>query len=123
MTDSDTTTFTSSYDISSTEHARRQAVIAGGVNSNVRLAGVPVPLTFERAEGALLWDVDGNEYVDYAGWHGSDDPRPRSPGRRRRGAGGRVDAVSSSPDRTVWRRSSPKRSSAPCRGWRASGSA
>ena len=66
MTNSDTTTFTSSYDISRTEHARRQAVIAGGVNSNVRLAGVPVPLTFARAEGALLWDVDGNEYVDYA---------------------------------------------------------
>ena len=66
MTDSDTTTFTPSYDTSRTEHARRQAVIAGGVNSNVRLAGVPVPLTFARAEGALLWDVDGNEYVDYA---------------------------------------------------------
>ena len=66
MTDSDTTTFTSSYDSSRAEHARRQAVIAGGVNSNVRLAGMPVPLTFARAEGALLWDVDGNEYVDYA---------------------------------------------------------
>jgi glutamate-1-semialdehyde 2,1-aminomutase len=66
MTDSDTSTSTASYATSRGEHARRQAVIAGGVNSNVRLAGVPVPLTFARAEGALLWDVDGNEYVDYA---------------------------------------------------------
>ena len=35
----------------------------GGVHSNVRLSGPPV--FFERAEGAWLWDVDGNEYVDY----------------------------------------------------------
>lgn len=48
------------------EHARRSAVIAGGVNSNVRLASRPVPLTFTRAASAHLWDVDGNEYIDYA---------------------------------------------------------
>lgn len=47
-------------------HARRSRVIAGGVNSNVRLASRPVPLTFTRAAGAHLWDVDGNEYIDYA---------------------------------------------------------
>lgn len=57
---------TRSYDRSLAEHARRRAVIAGGVNSNVRLAGTPAPLTFERAAGAYLWDVDGNRYVDYA---------------------------------------------------------
>ena len=54
------------YDRSRTEHARRKKVIAGGVNSNVRLHGAPVPLTFIRGEGALLWDVDGNAYIDYA---------------------------------------------------------
>jgi glutamate-1-semialdehyde 2,1-aminomutase len=54
------------YQRSSDAHERRQAVIAGGVNSNVRLAGFPVPLTIARADGALLWDVDGNEYLDYA---------------------------------------------------------
>jgi glutamate-1-semialdehyde 2,1-aminomutase len=59
-----------SYDNNIAEHARRSAVIAGGVNSNVRLAGRPVPLTFDRGAGALLWDVDGNEYVDYAGGMG-----------------------------------------------------
>ena len=47
-------------------HERRLRVIAGGVNSNVRLVARPVPLTFTRALGALLWDVDGNEYIDYA---------------------------------------------------------
>ena len=51
-------------------HARRSRVIAGGVNSNVRLASRPVPLTFTRAAGAFLWDVDGNEYIDYAGGMG-----------------------------------------------------
>ena len=35
----------------------------GGVNSNVRLAAPK--LFFERARGAWLWDVDGNDYVDY----------------------------------------------------------
>ena len=52
------------------EQARRSRVIAGGVNSNVRLASRPAPLTFERAAGAHLWDVDGNEYIDYAGGMG-----------------------------------------------------
>lgn len=69
MTDPDHTPSNSptpSYEASIAEHARRRKVIAGGVNSNVRLAGQPVPLTFVRGEGALLWDVDGNEYVDYA---------------------------------------------------------
>jgi glutamate-1-semialdehyde 2,1-aminomutase len=45
-------------------------VIAGGVNSNVRLASRPVPLTFTRAAGAFMWDVDGNDYIDYAGGMG-----------------------------------------------------
>ncbi|HLV61110.1 MAG TPA: glutamate-1-semialdehyde 2,1-aminomutase [Fredinandcohnia sp.] len=49
----------------------RRAVqrIPGGVNSPVRafraVGGNPV--FFERGEGAWLWDVDGNHYVDYVG--------------------------------------------------------
>ena len=39
-------------------------VIAGGVNGNLRFYE-PVPTTFEKASGAWLIDVDGNEYVDY----------------------------------------------------------
>ena len=57
---------TLSYDASRAQHARREAVIAGGVNSNVRLRGPSVPLTIARADGALLWDVDDNVYIDYA---------------------------------------------------------
>ncbi|MFQ5966775.1 MAG: aspartate aminotransferase family protein [Acidimicrobiia bacterium] len=41
--------------------ARRR--VPGGVNSNVRLDGPPI--FFERGQGAWLWDVDGNDYVDY----------------------------------------------------------
>jgi glutamate-1-semialdehyde 2,1-aminomutase len=42
---------------------RAERCIPGGVNSNVRLSGPKV--FFERAYGAWLWDVDGNDYVDY----------------------------------------------------------
>ncbi len=38
----------------------------GGVHSNVRLKMKPFPIFFHRSKGARLWDVDGNEYVDYA---------------------------------------------------------
>ena len=58
------------YTTNIAEHDRRKRVIAGGVNSNVRLAGSPAPLTFARADGCRLWDVDGNEYLDYAGGMG-----------------------------------------------------
>jgi glutamate-1-semialdehyde 2,1-aminomutase len=37
--------------------------IPGGVNSNVRLTAPPI--FFDRAMGPRMWDVDGNEYVDY----------------------------------------------------------
>jgi glutamate-1-semialdehyde 2,1-aminomutase len=39
--------------------------LAGGVSSNVRYGGAPVPLFFERGEGARLYDVDGNVHIDY----------------------------------------------------------
>lgn len=40
-----------------------RSLTPGGVHSNVRLAGAPV--FFDRGEGAWLYDVDGNDYVDY----------------------------------------------------------
>jgi glutamate-1-semialdehyde 2,1-aminomutase len=43
------------------EQARQR--LPGGVDSNVRLDATPV--FFARGEGAWLWDVDGNDYVDY----------------------------------------------------------
>ncbi|MBI3958291.1 MAG: aspartate aminotransferase family protein [Chloroflexi bacterium] len=47
-------------------YERAQKVLPGGVNSNVRISAPPFPLFFERAAGALLVDVDGNQYIDYA---------------------------------------------------------
>jgi glutamate-1-semialdehyde 2,1-aminomutase len=51
---------------------RAQALIPGGVNSPVRaFRGVGgEPFFIQRAEGAHIWDVDGNEYIDYVGTWG-----------------------------------------------------
>jgi glutamate-1-semialdehyde 2,1-aminomutase len=43
--------------------ARALECLPGGVNSNVRLDGPAI--FFERGCGAWLWDIDGNDYVDY----------------------------------------------------------
>ena len=49
--------------------ARAQALMPGGVNSPVRafksVGGEP--FFAQRAEGAYLFDVDGNRYIDYVG--------------------------------------------------------
>lgn len=49
--------------------ARAQKRIPGGVNSPVRafrnVGGDPFFVA--RAEGARIWDIDGNEYIDYVG--------------------------------------------------------
>lgn len=46
-----------------------RTLMPGGVNSPVRafrsVGGDP--LFFEKGEGAFLWDVDGNRYIDYVG--------------------------------------------------------
>jgi glutamate-1-semialdehyde 2,1-aminomutase len=39
-------------------------LIPGGVNSGFRYRD-PFPLYFSRAEGSRLWDIDGNEYLDF----------------------------------------------------------
>ena len=43
--------------------------IPGGVNSPVRAFGAVggTPVFFDHASGAYLWDVDGNQYIDYLG--------------------------------------------------------
>ncbi len=48
------------------------AHIPGGVNSPVRaFRGVGgIPFFAERASGCRIWDVDGNEYIDYVGTWG-----------------------------------------------------
>ncbi|PZR73092.1 MAG: glutamate-1-semialdehyde-2,1-aminomutase [Chthoniobacterales bacterium] len=49
--------------------AQAQKRIPGGVNSPVRaFRGLGRdPFFVDRAEGAKIWDVDGNEYIDYVG--------------------------------------------------------
>ena len=46
-----------------------QRLMPGGVNSPARAFGAVggEPIVFERGEGAYLFDVDGNRYIDYIG--------------------------------------------------------
>lgn len=49
--------------------ARAQELMPGGVNSPARAFGGVggEPIVFEQAQGAYLYDVDGNRYIDYIG--------------------------------------------------------
>jgi glutamate-1-semialdehyde 2,1-aminomutase len=60
---------------------RARAVLPGGVVGQGRSAD-PHPLYMTRASGSRMWDVDGNQYVDFhCGFgsvlHGHNDPRMR----------------------------------------------
>jgi glutamate-1-semialdehyde 2,1-aminomutase len=46
-------------------YSKSLKVIAGGVNSGIRQTEWPVPLFFKEAKGSHMWDVDGNDYIDY----------------------------------------------------------
>jgi glutamate-1-semialdehyde 2,1-aminomutase len=45
-------------------HERATRLLAGGVSANVKFFA-PYPPAMARAEGAYLWDLDGNRYIDY----------------------------------------------------------
>jgi len=45
-----------------TDEAKK--VIPGGVQHNLAF-NHPFPLAVDKAEGAYLWDVDGNRYIDF----------------------------------------------------------
>ncbi|WP_432515071.1 aspartate aminotransferase family protein [Kineococcus sp. SYSU DK001] len=47
------------------ERCRRS--VGGGVSSGQRATAAPHPLFVDRAAGALVWDLDGREHVDYVG--------------------------------------------------------
>jgi glutamate-1-semialdehyde 2,1-aminomutase len=49
--------------------AEALSLLPGGVNSPVRAfrAVGGTPFFAERAAGSRVWDVDGNEYIDYVG--------------------------------------------------------
>jgi glutamate-1-semialdehyde 2,1-aminomutase len=57
------------YDVSEKLYQQACQVIPGGVNSPVRaFKGVGgTPVFFKKAQGAYLWDADGNQYIDYVG--------------------------------------------------------
>lgn len=40
-------------------------VIPGGISSNNRASWRPFPLFYSHAKDSKVWDVDGNEYIDY----------------------------------------------------------
>ena len=41
------------------------AVMAGGVGSADRALVAPHPIFIDRGHGSRMWDVDGNDYIDY----------------------------------------------------------
>lgn len=48
---------------------RSSRTLAGGVSSGLRRSARPYPLFFDHGKGARLFDVDGNQYIDYTlGW-------------------------------------------------------
>ena len=53
------------FDQSKKRLANFAKYLPGGVNSNFRMGISPTPLVFERAEGPYLYDVDGNQLIDY----------------------------------------------------------
>lgn len=44
--------------------------LANGVSSTPRAAQLPVPLAMDHASGAILTDIDGNDYIDYTMGYG-----------------------------------------------------
>ncbi len=66
--------FTSSLKTTKSEEifAAAQKLMPGGVSSPVRafksVGGQPI--VFDRVKGAYVWDVDGNQYIDYVGTWG-----------------------------------------------------
>jgi len=59
------TVTTSRYTTSHTLFERSKKALAGGISSPVRLL-FPERLFLREALGPRVWDVDGNEYIDYA---------------------------------------------------------
>ena len=49
---------------------RAKKVIPSGINSPVRYYD-PYPFFVKKAEGGMLWDVDGNHYIDYCNGYGA----------------------------------------------------
>lgn len=46
-------------------YARACRTTPGGIQSNVRKNWKPTPMFYDHGEGSHVWDVDGNEFIDY----------------------------------------------------------
>jgi len=53
------------YNKSEAHHQEACRYLAGGVGSNARLTPGKVPICFNRGCGSRIFDIDGNEYIDY----------------------------------------------------------
>lgn len=50
---------------SAKEAERVQAIIPGGVGSAIQF-WPPYPIFVKDSQGAYIWDLDGNKYIDYS---------------------------------------------------------
>jgi glutamate-1-semialdehyde 2,1-aminomutase len=55
----------STHEKSKELYERACRVLSGGVASEFRKFSTPHPLFYRRGKGSRLWDVDGNEYLDF----------------------------------------------------------
>ena len=53
------------FDRSREMYERACRTCPGGIHSNVRKTWQPHPMFYERGRGSCVWDVDGNEFIDY----------------------------------------------------------
>ena len=53
------------YNKSEAHHQEACRYLAGGVGSDARLTPDKNPICFERGLGSRIFDIDGNEYIDY----------------------------------------------------------
>jgi glutamate-1-semialdehyde 2,1-aminomutase len=58
-------TAVSRYAASNAGMARARRTLAGGVATAMRAGQRPTPLVMSHGAGSRMWDLDGNEYVDY----------------------------------------------------------
>src|ERR1700757_698995 len=55
---------------SKTLYGRALSIFPSGITHDIRYL-LPFPIYISKAEGSKKWDIDGNEYVDFAMGHGA----------------------------------------------------
>lgn len=53
------------FEKSKQQWERASRTCPGGIHSNVRKSWQPHPMFYDRGSGSHVWDVDGNEFIDY----------------------------------------------------------